>query len=148
MVPTHFAGVPDYLMLKFSRHASLPLTLRFGWEHLESLLKSQEYWVLTYALSFYRSRNVLGWSKFFVPDQKFICILWQSQAFCARKKRCFAFSKIGFCAGTKVFEEALNAVKFLGWLKNIWTITKHFGTCKRTRHYFTYRYLGKTCFGM
>ena len=22
-----------------------------------------------------------------------------------------------FCAGTKVFEEALNAVKFLGWLK-------------------------------
>ena len=32
-------------------------------------------------------------------------------------KRRFAFSKIGFCAGTKVFEEALNAVKFLGWLK-------------------------------
>ena len=31
-------------------------------------------------------------------------------------KRCFAFSKIGFCADTKVFEEALNAVKFLGWL--------------------------------
>ena len=32
-------------------------------------------------------------------------------------KRWFAFSKIGFCAGTKVFEEALNAVKFLVWLK-------------------------------
>ena len=31
-------------------------------------------------------------------------------------KRWFAFSKIVFCAGTKVFEEALNAVKFLGWL--------------------------------
>ena len=27
------------------------------------------------------------------------------------------FSKIVFWAGTKVFEEALNAVKFLGWLK-------------------------------
>ena len=27
--------------------------------------------------------------------------------------RPFAFSKIGFCAGTKVFD----AVKFLGWLK-------------------------------
>ena len=27
------------------------------------------------------------------------------------------YSKIGFCAGTKVFEEALNAVKFLGWLR-------------------------------
>ena len=32
-------------------------------------------------------------------------------------KRWFAFSKIGFCAGTKVFEEALNAVIFLDWLK-------------------------------
>ena len=37
-------------------------------------------------------------------------ILWQT-------KRWLAFSKIGFCAGTKVFEDALNAVKFLGWLK-------------------------------
>ena len=32
-------------------------------------------------------------------------------------KRWFAFSKIGFCASTKAFKEALNAVKFLGWLK-------------------------------
>ena len=32
-------------------------------------------------------------------------------------KRWFAFSKIGFCAGTKGFEKALNAVKFLGWLQ-------------------------------
>ena len=31
-------------------------------------------------------------------------------------KRCFAFSEIVFCAGSKVFEEALIAVKFLGWL--------------------------------
>jgi hypothetical protein len=38
--------------------------------------------------------------KHFVPDKKMI-----------------AFSKISFCAGTKVFEEELNAVKFLGWLK-------------------------------
>ena len=29
----------------------------------------------------------------------------------------FALTKIGFCAGTKGFVEALNAVKFLGWLK-------------------------------
>ena len=34
-----------------------------------------------------------------------------------QNKRWFAFSKIGFCAGTKVFEEALNAIKFLDWLK-------------------------------
>ncbi len=44
------------------------------------------YSVYTNALSFYRSQNVLGWSKFFVPDQKFIYILWQSQTFCARQK--------------------------------------------------------------
>ena len=40
----------------------------------------------TNALSFYRYQNVLGWSKFFVPEQKFIYILWQSQTFCARQK--------------------------------------------------------------
>ena len=38
----------------------------------------------------------------FVPDKKMICIS----------------GKIGFCACTKVFEEALNTVKFLDWLKN------------------------------
>ena len=32
-------------------------------------------------------------------------------------KRQFAFSKIGFCAGNKVFEEALNTVKFFGCLQ-------------------------------
>ena len=45
----------------------------------------------------------------------------QPNAFCARQENdlhlWFASSKIGFCVGTKVFEEALNAVKFLGWLK-------------------------------
>ena len=46
-----------------------------------------------------------------------IYVLCQSQKFCARKKRLFAFSRIGFCAGTKVFEEALNAIKSLDWLK-------------------------------
>ena len=56
------------------------------------------------ALSFYRSQNVLGWSKFFVPEQKFICILCQI-------KRWFAFSKTVFSAGRKVFEEALITYK-------------------------------------
>ena len=39
-----------------------------------------------YALSFYRSQNFLGWSKCFVPDQKSIYILWQSQTFFAKQK--------------------------------------------------------------
>ena len=44
--------------------------------------------------------------------------------FVPQTKRGIAFSKIGFCAGTKVFVLA----------QKIWTGTKHFGTCKRTRH--------------
>jgi hypothetical protein len=49
----------------------------------------------------------------------------------SQTKRWFAFSKIGFCAGTKGFEEALNAA---GLAQKNLTGTKHFGTCKRTRH--------------
>ena len=45
-------------------------------------------------------------------------------------KRWFAFSKIGFCAGTKVFEEALNAVKFLGWQKKFGPAQKVLGPVK------------------
>ena len=61
-----------------------------------------------------------------MSDQKFIYILWQSQTFCTR----FAFSKIGFCTGTKVFEEALDAVKFLGWLKKFGTAQNILGPVK------------------
>ena len=52
-----------------------------------------------------------------MPDQKLINILWKSQTFCARKKDGLHSVQLSFCAGTKVFEEALNAVKFLVWLK-------------------------------
>ena len=46
----------------------------------------------------------------------YLHIVAVTNIFC-QTKRWFAFSKIGFCAVTKVFEEALNAVKFLVWLK-------------------------------
>ena len=39
-----------------------------------------------------------------------------------------------FCAGTNIFGAALNAIQFLVWQKKVWTVPKHFGTCKRTRH--------------
>ena len=42
---------------------------------------------------------------------------WPMPNILCQSERWFAFSKIVFCAGTKGFEEALNAVKFLGWLK-------------------------------
>ena len=68
-------------------------------------------------MSFYRSQNVLCQSTFFVSDQIFFSFIVQVTNILCQTKRWFAFSRIGFCAGTKVFEEALNAVKFLGWLK-------------------------------
>ena len=53
------------------------------------------------ALSFYRSQKVLGWSNFFVPDQKFIYILWQSQTFCARQKDDLHSVKLVFVSAQK-----------------------------------------------
>ena len=50
-----------------------------------------------------------GSGKHFLPDKKMIC------------------SKIVFCAGTKGFEEALNAVKFLGWLEKFGQAQNIFG---------------------
>ena len=44
---------------------------------------------------------------YFVPIPKILC----------HTNKLFPLSKFGFCAGTKVLEEALNAVKFSGWLK-------------------------------
>jgi hypothetical protein len=42
-------------------------------------------------------------------------------------KRWFPFSKFGFCAGTKVFEEALNAIEFLNLLKKFGPAQKSLG---------------------
>ena len=47
----------------------------------------------------------------------------------------FTFSKFGFCASTKSFEPALNAIELLVYPK-IFTSTKHSRTCRRTRHKF------------
>ena len=40
------------------------------------------------------------------------------KTFCARQKDDLHSVKLVFSVGTKVFEEALNVVKFFGWLKN------------------------------
>ena len=64
--------------------------------------------------------------KMFCASPNFLCPTKNLFTYCASHKDfvpdkiCqtkFAFSKIGFCAGTKVFEESLNSVKFLGWFK-------------------------------
>ena len=78
--------------------------------------------------------------KCFVPVQIF-CVrpkiysqLCLPQTFCPGPKDNLHSVKLVFCAGTKVFKDGLNAVKVFGLAKKIWTGTKHFGTCKRTRH--------------
>ena len=53
---------------------------------------------------------------FFARPKIYLHIVAVTNILC-QTKRWFAFSKIDFCAGTKGFEEALNAVKFLGWFK-------------------------------
>ena len=62
------------------------------------------YVLCSHALSFYRSQNFLGWSKVFVPDQKFIYILWQSQTFFARKKDDLHSVKLVFVLAQKFFK--------------------------------------------
>ena len=53
---------------------------------------------------------------FFAKTKIYLNIVAVTNILC-QITRWFAFSKIVFCVGTKVFEEALNAFKFLGWLK-------------------------------
>ena len=72
----------------------------------------------------------MGRSKFFVPDQKFIYILWQSKTFCARQKNELHLVKLVYVPAQKFFEEALNAVKFLGWLKKFGSAQNILGTVK------------------
>ena len=50
--------------------------------------------------------------------------------FFCQTKRWFAFSKMGFCAGTKSFEEALNAIKLLVLLKKVGLSQKFLGPVK------------------
>ena len=66
--------------------------------------------------------------KMFWAGPSFLCqtkiylyIVAVTNILCQTKRR-FEFSTIGFCASTKVFEEALNAFKFLGWLETFWNL--------------------------
>ena len=75
-------------------------------------------------------------AKYFVPVQIFcvgpksyLHIVPVTNILC-QIKRWFAFSEIGFRANTKVFEEALNAVKFLGWLKKFGSAQNILGPVK------------------
>ena len=53
---------------------------------------------------------------FYATPKIYLHIVAVTNILCQPKKG-FAFNIIGFCASTKVFGEALNAVKFFGWVK-------------------------------
>ena len=53
---------------------------------------------------------------FCIRPKIYLHIVAVTNILCQTKKS-FALCKIVFCPDTKVFEEALNAVKFLGWHK-------------------------------
>ena len=74
-----------------------------------------------YALSFYRSQNI-------ARTKTYLHIVAVTNILC-QTKRWFAFSKINFC-----FWRGTKCSQILGLARKIWTGTKHFGTCKRTRH--------------
>ena len=86
------------------------LHIKFWWICFSAMMS------FFYALPFYWSQmfwagpNLLCQPKIYLPIVAVTNILWQT-------KRWFEFSKIVFCASTTVFKEALNSVKFLGWLK-------------------------------
>jgi len=69
---------------------------------------------MTLCLDLLQATKCFGLVQIFCARPKiYLHIVAVTNILCQTKKL-FAFSKIGFCAGTKVFEEALNAVKILG----------------------------------
>ena len=67
--------------------------------------KSPDIYLFTFKYALYALYNLMPLS--FYGFQNVLC----------HTKRWFLFSKFGFCASTKVFEEALNAIKCLDWHK-------------------------------
>jgi hypothetical protein len=101
----------------FSRVFTIPIYeffhQYFSVEKVNKFLIGQEAFFITlerlrkkkiYALSFYRSQNVLGWSKFFLSDQKFIYVLCWSQTFCARPKDEFYIVNSFFVPAQNILE--------------------------------------------
>ena len=71
----------------------------------------------TYALSFYRSQNVLCWSKFFEPARKIWLHLVSLQKLLCRHKKQFYWVHIIFLSGTKCLRLPQYVNKFLVWHK-------------------------------
>ena len=94
---------------------------------------------------FWADYYLQGWPKCFGPDQKLIYILYQSQTFFATPKVTYVlpFSKFGFCAGIKLFEEAQNTIKFLDWLKQFGLAQNILGPVEGQRIKFSERHVSR-----
>ena len=72
-------------------------------------------------------------SKFFEPVPKIDCISCLFKTFCAGTKTNFTECTYLF-VWRKMFVTATICKYIFGLAQKIWTSTKHFGNCKRTRH--------------
>ena len=88
--------------------------------------------VSSYALSFYRSQNVLCQSKFFEPAH-LTAFSASSKTFVPSQKPILLNANHLF-VWHKIFVTATICKWIFGLAQKIWTSPKHFGTCKRTRH--------------
>ena len=77
--------------------------------------------------------QVLSWSNFFVPDQKFTYCGSHKNFVPDKKMICIQFM---FMCQHKSFLRGTKCSQIFGLTQKIWTSTKFFETCKRTRHSF------------
>ena len=77
-------------------------------------------------------------SKFFIPDKILVHILCQFQTFCAKPKDDFHSVNSVFVPARK-FWSSTKCNSISGLAQNIWSGTKHFGTCRRTSALSFYR---------
>ena len=81
----------------------------------------------------------LEWLKTFGPAQNIL------RPIKGQGKGINPFIKFGFCAGTKVFEEALNAIQFLDWLKTFGPAQDILGPVKGQGIILQFSYLVLNC---
>ena len=116
------SGILDIFLVSADIYYSISLG-SFVWfnEFKQSNMSCSEsvFFVFTYALSFYRSQNVLCLSKQFGPHQKLNCILCCSKLFCASTKNEFTELKSSFGQEQKVNRYLVYHKKF-GPAQNIW----------------------------
>ena len=92
------------------------------------------------AFSLLQVPKFFGLVQIFCGRPKFICIFWQSQTFCARQKDDLHSVNLVFMRHKRFWRGTICSQIF-GLPQKIWTGSKRFGTCKRTRHKYKKIYI-------